>query len=175
MSRPRGEKRPSRPQPTSDESGPTPATASAEPPLPRGSSRRGHESRAHPGQAPQLCAPSVANRHDFDLIQCGRRYRVRSGERSQKVDQLFAGWKRRYCADVTCGQAKRGAKTSSTCPPEGDRREIFDKKNVRCQLLHSFFTNHAQVFHNRASNGRFEPKPQSSGYNEPFQSDGSLC
>lgn len=28
-----------------------------------------------------------------------------------------------------------------------DRQAIFDKKNVRCQLLHSFFTNHAQVFH----------------------------
>jgi hypothetical protein len=29
----------------------------------------------------------------------------------------------------------------------GDRRAIFDKKNLRCQLLHSLFTNHAQVFH----------------------------
>jgi hypothetical protein len=53
-------------------------------------------------------------------------------------------------------------------PAGGDRREIFAKKNVRCQLLHSFFTNHAQVFHNRASNGRFEPKSDPAGTMNPF-------
>jgi hypothetical protein len=43
-----------------------------------------------------------------------------------------------------------------------DHREILDKKNLRCQLLHSFFTNHAQVFHKSAARRRFEPKTRSS-------------
>jgi len=43
-------------------------------------------------------------------------------------------------------------------PAGRNRREILDKKNLRCQLLHSFFTNHAQVFHNGAARRRFEPK-----------------
>jgi hypothetical protein len=48
-------------------------------------------------------------------------------------------------------------------PSGHDHREILDKKNLRCQLLHSFFTNHAQVFHNHATNGRFEPKCDAAG------------
>jgi hypothetical protein len=48
-------------------------------------------------------------------------------------------------------------------PAGRDRREILDKKNLRCQLLHSFFTNHAQVFHKDAARRRFEPKPDPAG------------
>jgi hypothetical protein len=47
-------------------------------------------------------------------------------------------------------------------PTGRDRLAILDKKNLRCQLLHSFFTNHAQVFHKSAARRRFEPKTRSS-------------
>jgi hypothetical protein len=41
-------------------------------------------------------------------------------------------------------------------PAGRNRRAILDKKNLRCQLLHSFFTNHAQVFHNGEARRRQE-------------------
>jgi hypothetical protein len=53
-------------------------------------------------------------------------------------------------------------------PAGRDRRDILEKKNLRCQLLHSFYTNHAQVFHNHAANRVFEPKSDPAGRMNPF-------
>jgi hypothetical protein len=40
--------------------------------------------------------------------------------------------------------------------PDGNRHTILTKKNLRCQLLHSFCTIHAQVFHICTQNRSFD-------------------
>ncbi len=127
----------------------------------RGRSIEGHQRCRHPGAAPELRAPPVANRCDLNLIQAA----------ADIVLEVVNGHRWSMSCVMTEAQILRGRYVGSSearredavhKSPESDRLAIRAKKNLRCQLLHRFCTIHAQLFHNGAANGGFEPKPRSS-------------
>jgi len=59
----------------------------------------------------------------------------------------------RYVGSSEAGREDRVHKSAKV-----NRLGIWKKKNIGCQLLHSFCTIHAQVFHRDDANEPFEPK-----------------
>jgi hypothetical protein len=103
----------------------------------------GHQRCRHSGQASQLRPPSIANQHHLYLIGTAGDvvFEAVNVHRRSIVDVRKR--KPRSYADVTCGQAKRGAKTTSTRPPEAIVRR-FERRKI-CPV--SFYTAFAPFMH----------------------------
>jgi hypothetical protein len=117
-----------------------------------------HQRRGHAGEAPKLRTPPVANRCDFNLIGAAADVVLEAmnvHRRSVVIAKTEAPILRgRYVGSSEARREDRMHRGRS-----GDRHRIPTKKNLRCQLLHSFCTIHAQLFHNPL---RMDPEPQPS-------------
>jgi hypothetical protein len=103
---------------------------------------KGHQRCRHSGQASKLRPPSVADLRDLYL----------KGTASDVVFEAMNDHRKLVCceerkprsyADVTSGQAKRGAKMTSTRPPE----RIAGRFEQRKICLVSFYTAFAPFMH----------------------------
>ena len=103
----------------------------------------GHQRCRHSGQAPQLRPPTIANQHDLYLIEPAGDVVFEAVNVHRRIDADVRKRKRRSYADVTCGQAKRGAKMTSTPPPEAIVRR-FERRKI---CLVSFYTAFAPFMH----------------------------
>ena len=107
---------------------------------------KGHQRCRHSGQASKLRPPSVADQRDLYLI----------GTAGDVVFEAMNDHRRLVFVEETEAEILRGRYVwSSEARREddvhtaaGDDRQAFwTKKNLPCQLLHSFCTIHAQLFH----------------------------
>ena len=102
----------------------------------------GHQRCRQSAQASQLRPPSIANQHHLYLIRpAGDVLFEAVNVHRSIVDGRKR--KRRSYADVTCSQAKRGAKMTSTRPPEAIVRR-FQRRKI-CPV--SFRTAFAPFMH----------------------------
>jgi hypothetical protein len=123
----------------------------------RGGTVERHQGCRHPGHAPELRPPLVANRRHFNLIGTpadivleAMNVHSRSMSCVKTEAQILRG---RYAESSEAGREE-----SVHMSMEVNRLGICDNKNFRCQLLHRFCTIHAQVFHSSEAKGLFEPK-----------------
>jgi hypothetical protein len=107
----------------------------------------GHQRRRHPGQAPQLGAPPVANRHDFNLIQAAADIvfeTVNSHRRSINCSQDGSGDLTRTLRPVKRSGARRRRPHARGRRSSGNFRQEKSALSASAQLFHQSCTGFPQ-------------------------------